>query len=68
MIDKGWCVMAALAVKKILWVCGWEGGERFVGEDMIFGMLCMVVLLLGSGGDRVCRWFWIMVRFLLDIL
>ena len=34
--------MVTLAVEKILWVCGWEGGERFIGEDMIFGVLCMV--------------------------
>lgn len=41
-IDKVWGVMVTLAVEKILWVCGCEGGERAVGEDLIFGVLCVM--------------------------
>lgn len=38
-----------MPVEKILWVCGREGGERAVGEDLIFWGLCMRVFWRTDG-------------------
>lgn len=59
-------MMNSLAVMKILWVCGWEGWERFVGEDLIFWGLCMRDFSGGLMGYRVYRLFWIRAKYLLE--